>query len=211
LKLVAFQLPTHYHPSNWPKKLRLRGIIVLDLAGCAKVAKQDGSDLSPNVPLDQLARFLNHHVDEANELMMVGNDEMGIRHEECLPQLVETVRPERFTFESVMLTNYFHLLPWPTVERVYNSENMSRVKSHKFNLLQLPPGVDPRAFLMELRAIRECEKLIVYSTSTTYPPQFTNAMLFEWIKLRERKDVSLPVWFLADPIQHFVDMLGKVG
>jgi hypothetical protein len=216
----AIQIPRRYHRSNWPTKLRLQYILADARHGFSLVTRTDGSSVEPLVPFDQLAHFLNSHVDGAVETLGLSND-LDPKWEEILPQLLNDVRPEHFLFESISLKGFFRHLSWPAVKRIFGSEQMMRVKDFRFDCLQLPRGVGPRAFLMELGAVRECEQLIVYPVESgravANMPRFSNADLLEWLRLKEGKvlqneiEVKLFDENLAEGVQSLVHALMKVG
>ena len=106
--LLPFQLPTHYHRSNWSRGLKVNNIVTVPTEGYAVVAKADGSTLTPMVPLDQLASFLNHHVDGAVEHVAF-DAEVG--YEALLPRLLADVQPQKFNFKHVVLDDFFLQLP----------------------------------------------------------------------------------------------------
>jgi len=201
----ASSLPRKYKSSNWPRSLKVAMVILRPENDYVMVVKKDWRVLSPNVPLNQLSRFLNGHVDGVVERLVIDCDVPGGRwNEEMLPRMFDTVRPERF--ETISLHGFFRHLPWPTVQRVFDSEQMMRAKSLIFNDLRLPCGVEPRAFLQELDAVRECGSLSIHLNCVANPPRFSNAVLFEWLKMKER-DVSLPQEYLADGVKSLVAFL----
>jgi len=206
--------PNMYHWRNWPKKLRLSYIIALGHFGYAMVTKLDGSTLTPVVPLYQLAQFLNNHVDGPVEAFPLVSETADPMWEELLPQLLNEVRPERFHFVSISLQGFFRHLSWPTIKRIFNSEQMMRTKEFRFDDLQLPRGVDPSAFLMELGAVRRCERfyIIPREREDVVLPRFPNAVLLEWLKLKrvviqKEIELKLPRECLADGIHSLVALL----
>jgi len=199
--------PAPEMPTNKQTSLKVESIHVLT-DDFAVVTPKDGSDLSPNVPLSQLARFLNHHVDGPVETLLIGNDK-DKRCEELLPRLLDNVRPERFHFEIIIMRDYFRHLPWPTIKRVYDSEQMMRTKCHYFANLQLPRGVDSRAFLMELGSLREADRLFIFPNHVARTPRFTNSALLEWLKKRERIELKLPKWYMTGGTDALVTALNR--
>jgi len=202
----ASRLPPKYKSSNWPSSLKVAKVILRPENDYVVVRlKKDWSVLRPSVPRNQLSRFLNGHVDGVVEHLVIDCGVLGERwNEEMLLRLFDTVYPERF--EMITLEGFFRHLPWPTIQRLFDSEQMMRAKSLIFNDLRLPRGVEPRAFLQELDAVRECENLVINLDRVARPPRFSNVVLFEWLMLKER-DVSLPQEYLADGAKSLVAFL----
>jgi hypothetical protein len=64
ISLAKQFLPAHHSLPNWPKGLRIDKLHVL-LEHNIAVAEINSARLGPPIPLDQLARFLNEHVQGA--------------------------------------------------------------------------------------------------------------------------------------------------
>lgn len=178
--------------------------------------KLDGSSLTPVIPLYQLAQFLNNHVDGPVEAFPLVSESADPYWEELLPELLDKVRPERFHFVSISLQGFFRHLPWSTIKRVFNSEQMMRTREFRLDDLQLPRGVDPSALLSELGAIRECERLYIIPRAVAGLPRFRNLALLVWLKRIRRVPVKevelkLPRECLTDGIQSLVASLKAVS
>src|SRR5687768_1349241 len=97
-------MPIDYHRSNWPRALSVEMILTHVKRGYAEVELLDGSDLSPVVPINQLAQFINNHVEGSVRRIRL--------QEELLPMLHANVRPQRFNFHVMSLDFCFRQLPW---------------------------------------------------------------------------------------------------
>src|SRR4051812_43820848 len=115
--------------------------------GYSRVVKRDGCELSSTVPNSRLLSFLNDHVaGSVVRFSFVGETE------DVLLQLRDGVSSERFHRSNVTFVDFFHQLPWASIQRVFDGQ-MMHVRGFTFYHLQLPTDADPNAFL-RLPAIR---------------------------------------------------------
>jgi hypothetical protein len=201
-------MPARYHVSNWPVRLRINHLYVHLSEGYAAAMKNDGTMLKRNIPLDQLAQFLNYHVEHMMELFLVGRPQAML-----LRLLDEVTVPGRLHVNALNFTDFFHL-PWAGIKRILDGRTL-RANKIDFYRLQLPSGVDANK-LLQLPAVRECTRLEFF-LYTRYvrqlpglPPLFKNAALVEWVKRSDDRSLEIARDYLSSGLLSFLDALKKV-
>jgi hypothetical protein len=215
-------MPAHYRTSNWPRGIRLLSLEVVfaQKSGFAKALKMDGTELRPRVPVNQLARFLNDHV-EGTVLQIKFCLDPDSEMESELPKILSQVDRARLRSFRIQMTGFFRHLQWtPTVKQLFDGRVM-RARSFEFVYFHLPASATANAFL-KLPAIRDCETLTFYLHDDRAPDDYSSSLddirfsagsLVSWLKAKDDGGCSLklPSGYLAGGIKGFLDALKQVG
>ncbi len=123
-------MPAHYSVSKWPKGLRIDQLHVY-LGDDLAVAVINGATLKPYIPLDQLARCLDDHVQGAVDVLTFrGGDGL----EDGVPRLLDEMTvPGRLHMDFLNFTDFFPL-PLVSIERILDGRTL-RAKQDR-----LPPS-----------------------------------------------------------------------